>query len=98
MSSKYDMCVDLEALWAIEDNLRRIGVNLSESTERMLLALQSSQGFLAGKQFEKAQKTTMSCIDITAKTNNNIRNLLAYISQLKELVNTYDKSRYEEVN
>ena len=78
--------------------MRRIGVNLSESTERMLLALQSSQGFLAGKQFEKAQKTTMSCIDITAKTNNNIRNLLAYISQLKELVNTYDKCRYEEVN
>ena len=98
MNSKYDMCVDLEALCAIEDNLRRIGVNLSESTERMLLALQSSQGFLAGKQFEKAQKTTMSCIDITAKTNNNIRNLLAYISQLKELVDSYDKSRYEEVN
>ncbi len=98
MSSKYDMCVDLNALCAIEDNLRRIGVNLSESTEKMLLAIQSGQGFLAGKQFEKAQKITMSCIDITAKTNNNIRNLLLYISQLKDLVDSYDKSRYEEVN
>lgn len=98
VKSEYDMCIDLAALCTIEDNLRCIGVNLSESTERMLHAIQSAQGFLAGQQFEKAQRTTMSCIDVTAKASNNIKNLLDYIAQLKELVAAYSNCRYEEAN
>ena len=85
MDSQYDVCVDYDALCVIEEKLKRIGLNLTDATEKMLFALQTSQGFLAGRQFEKAQKTTMGCIDITAKTNNNIRNTLEYIDQLKEL-------------
>lgn len=96
MGSKFDMCVDFDELCAIEEDLRKIGVNLGESTERMLLALQSSQGFLAGKQYEKAQKTTMACIDITARTNNNIRNALAYIESLKDAMQKYGQCKYEE--
>ncbi len=98
MISKYDMNVDFDALCAIEENLQRIGTNLSESTERMLLALQSSQGFLAGKQYEKAQKTTMSCIDISTKTCNNITNALTYIAELREALEAYNKCKYEEEN
>lgn len=96
MESKYDVCVDFDTLCAIEDKLKRIGRNLSDATEKMLLALQTSQGFLAGNQFEKAQKTTMGCVDITAKSNNNIRNALTYIDQLKELIMVYNTCRYEE--
>ncbi len=96
MEFRYDVCVDFDALCAIEEKLKSIGVNLAGAIEEMLLALQTSQGFLAGRQFEKAQKTTMGCINITAKTNNNIRNALAYIDQLQELLRTYDTCRYEE--
>lgn len=71
MESKYDVCVDFDALCAIEDKLKRIGVNLSDATQKMHLSLQTSQGFLAGNQFEKAQKTTMGCIDITDRTIRN---------------------------
>lgn len=96
MESKYDVCVDFDALCAIEDKLKRIGVNLSDATQKMHLSLQTSQGFLAGNQFEKAQKTTMGCIDITDRTIRNISNALTYIDQLKELIAVYDTCRYEE--
>ena len=96
MDSQYDVCVDYDALCVIEEKLKRIGLNLTDATEKMLFALQTSQGFLAGRQFVKAQKTTMGCIDITAKTNNNIRNTLEYIDQLKELLMQYNGCKYEE--
>ena len=96
MESKYDVCVNFDALCAIEDKLKSIGVKLSDATVKMLEALQISQGFLAGKQFGKAQKVTMECFDITAKTTNNIGNAVVYIDQLKELIMTYDTCRYEE--
>ena len=96
MESKYHVCVDFDALCAIEDKLKRIGVNLSDATQKMHLSLQTSQGFLAGNQFEKAQKTTMGCIDITDRTIRNISNALTYIDQLKELIAVYDTCRYEE--
>lgn len=96
MESKYDVCVDFDALCAIEDKLKRIGVNLSDATQKMHLSLQTSQGFLAGNQFEKAQKTTIGCIDITDRTIRNISNALTYIDQLKELIAVYDTCRYEE--
>lgn len=96
MGSKYDVCVDFDALCAIEDKLKGISVKLSDATAQMLQALQTSQGFLAGNQFEKAQKTTMKCINITAKTTNNLSNAFTYINQLKELIMTYGTCRYEE--
>ena len=96
MASQYDMCIDLDALHAIEDKLQHIGANLNDATEQMILALQTSQDFLAGQQYEKAQKTTLSCIDITAKTTNNIRNALTYLAQLEEKLETYNRCKYEE--
>lgn len=96
MELQYDMCTDLESLHAIEEKLRSIGTSLNDATEQMILALQTSQDFLAGRQYEQAQKTTLSCIDITAKTTNNIRNALAYLAQLEEKLEAYNQCKYEE--
>ena len=96
MENEFDMCVDFNSLCDIEEKLKNIGSNLTGATEQMLLAIQESQGFLEGQQFEKAQKTTMSCINVTAKTNNNIRNALRYIEQLKSQIDAYNKCKYEE--
>ena len=96
MDLQYDMCVDLDALQSIEEKLKRIGTSINDATEQMILALQTSQDFLAGQQYEKAQKTTLSCIDIAAQTTNNIRNAVAYLVQLEELLDAYNRCKYEE--
>lgn len=94
MAGQYDMFVDFETLCSIEDKLKMIGYNLSQSTEQMVTALQYSQEFLSGNQFEKAKQTTLNCIEITGKTGNNITNAIAYICRLKEIVDQYSICEY----
>lgn len=94
MDDQYDINVDYEALCETEDKLKRIGNNLNESTERMVLALQYCQGFLSGNQFDKASQTTFDCIEQAGKTSNNISNAINYIEQLKHAVERYSKCVY----
>lgn len=96
MDTRFDINVDYDVLCAIEDKLKKIGYNLSNSTEKMLMALQSSQGFLAGNQFEKAKHTTMKCIEVTGRTSNNLRNAGEYIEELRRVYGEYSSYMYTE--
>lgn len=98
MSSNYDMNVDAELLSSIEEKLKRIGQNLSESTGKMVTALQHSQEFLSGNQFDRAKQTTLRCIEISGKTTNNIRNAIVFVSDLEAAVDKYSRSEYNGGN
>ncbi len=94
MAGSYDMCVDYDVLCDIEEKLENIKHDLNNSTDQMFRAIQVSQDFLAGNQFEKAKKTTTSCIEITKRTENNIRYAMEYILKLKETMDEYGKCGY----
>lgn len=91
------MNVEYDVLCVVEDRLRKVNSNLYESTEKMVLTLQQSQGFLAGNQFEKAKRTTLNCIETTSKTINNIRNAMEYIEKLKKILEEYSGCEYKGV-
>lgn len=94
MSAAYDMCVDYETLIQIEDKLQKIEYDLLESTKRMTDAIQRSEDFLAGRQFEKAKNTTKACTVLTERTSGNIRNARVYIDSLKSSLEEYCKCGY----
>ena len=89
-----DMVNSVDALDAIEDKLRNIGSDLNESTQKMLIALQASQGFLEGNQFHKAKMTTMNCIEISSRTMNNIQNARQNIAKLRTVLEQYLRCEY----
>ena len=94
MATSYDMCVDYDILCSIEDKLQKIEYDLNNSMDHMVKAIQSSQDFLVGIQFEKAKRTTASCMEITRKTGNNIRHAMEYIAKLKDALEEYGKYSY----
>lgn len=94
MAGSYDMCVDYDVLCDIEDKLQKIEYNLNKCADQMAKAIQESQGFLAGNQFEKAQRTTASCVEITRRTGNNIRYAVEYIVKLRTAMDEYGKCGY----
>ena len=83
MAASFDMYVDYDILCDVEDKLQKIEYDLNSSSDQMVRAIQVSHMFLAGNQFEKAKRTTASCIDVTKRTGNNIRNAMEYIEKLK---------------
>lgn len=91
----YDMCVDYDELCTVEDKLKKIEYDLSNSTEQMVRAIQVSQEFLAGMQFEKAKRTTAACVEVTQKAGNNIRNAIEYIAKLKTALEDYSNCSYD---
>ncbi len=90
----YDMCVDYDTLCVIEDKLQKIEYDLTSSTQKMVEAIQKSQDFLAGNQFEKANSITMSCVDISRKTETNIEYAKKYIGGLRTALEEYCKCSY----
>ena len=94
MTASYDMCVDYDVLCDIEDKLQKIEYDLNNTMDQMLRAIQESQDFLAGNQFEKAKSTTASCVKVTRCTGNNIRNAMGYIAKLKSTMDEYGRCGY----
>lgn len=94
MATEYDMCVDYNVLCDVKDKLRKIEYDLINSTEQMVKAIRSSQGFLTGNQFEMAKGTTASCVEITRKTGNNIKYAMEYIEKLLVALEAYGKCSY----
>lgn len=94
MAAVYDMCVDYDILCVIEDKLQKVEYDLQESTKRMTEAIQRSQDFLAGHQFEKAKNTTMACTTLTGKTEINIKYARDYIGKLRTAFEDYGKCGY----
>lgn len=90
----YDMCVDYDTLCTIEDKLQKIEYDLTNSTQKMVEAIQKSQDFLAGNQFEKAKNTTMSCVEISRKTETNIGYAKKYIGDLRMALEEYGRCGY----
>ena len=91
---KYDICVDYDTLCELQYKLELITHDLANSTEQMTSAIQRSQEFLAGYQFEKAKKTTMACVNLTVKTGNNIRHAMEYLDKLKAVLDEYGRCAY----
>lgn len=94
MSKTYDICVDYDTLCEFQYKLELITHDLTNSTEQMTRAIQNSQEFLAGYQFEKAKRTTMACVNLTAKTSNNIRHAMEYLEKLKAVLEEYGRCAY----
>ena len=94
MSTAYDICVDFDTLCELQYKLELITHDLTGSTEQMKRAIQNSQEFLAGYQFEKAKKTTMACVSLTEKTANNICHAIEYLEKLKAVLEEYGRCAY----
>ena len=94
MSKTYDIYVDYDTLCVLQYKLELITHDLTNSTEQMTRAIQNSQEFLAGYQFEKAKRTTMACVNLTAKTGNNIRHAMEYLEKLKGVLEEYGRCAY----
>ena len=94
MSLNYDMCIDYDTLHILKDKLKKIDYDLNNSTKQMQIAIQNSQEFLSGNQFEKAKKTTLNCIELTEKTSSNITHAMEYIDKLMSALDEYDACRY----
>ena len=94
MSGTYDICVDYDTLCELQYKLELISHDLTNSTEQMKRAIQNSQEFLAGYQFEKAKKTTMDCVNLTGKTSSNIRHAMEYLEKLKGILEEYGRCVY----
>ncbi len=95
MASEYDICVDYDTLCDIEYKLRLITYDLGNSVEQMVRAIQDSQEFLAGNQFEKAKRTTIQCAKLTERTIGNINHAREYLEKLKDMLTQYSQCAYQ---
>ena len=91
----YDMNVDYDLLCVVEEKMRIINRCIEESADSMSRSLINSEGFLSGKQYEAAKKTTMECLEISRLNEARIRSLLMFISRLKDIVEEYSGCTYE---
>ena len=96
MTYQYDMCVDQESLFEIEERLRTIKTSLELAAEQMQDAIQRSLDFLAGDQFDKAREITENNIAETKDAVQNIENELTYIRSLQEQLEKYNNCAYDE--
>ena len=94
MAAAFDMCVDYDTLRTIDDKLQRIEYDLQESTKKMTEAIQRSENFLAGQQFEKAKGTTMASVNQNQRTETNIKFARNYIEKLRVALEDYGKCGY----
>ena len=95
MGSMYDMCVNCQALETMIDKLTKIDTELSEATNRMARALQESQNFLAGNQFEKARSLTVRTVEIASNISGNVNNAISFLKQLDEYTTEYASCQYK---
>jgi len=95
MSAEYDMCVEYDILCNTEEKLEKIEYDLIHSTNQIVNAIQHSQDFLAGNQFEKAKRTTSNCVEATRKAGINIKHARDYIKRLKSALDEYGNCSYD---
>ena len=95
-SGSYDICTDYNVLLSAVEKLGNINNALNNSILSMLQTLQISQGFLSGKQFEKAYQTTTKCIELTGLTVNNTQNAMDYLKNLMDILEQYSQCKYTE--
>ena len=95
MRTVYDMCVDCQTLEVLMDKLIKIDTELSEATRKMADALQESQNFLAGRQFEKARDITIRTVEISSNTSGNINHAISFLKHLKEYTSQYAACQYK---
>ena len=94
MSTEYDICVDYDTLSELQYKLELITHDLTYSIEQMTHAIQSSQKFLAGYQFEKAKQITLACVKLTQKTSKNIQHATEFLKELKTILEEYGRCAY----
>ena len=94
MNSGYDMYVDDQTLEQLKLTLKRISSELAEATRKMLDALQVSQDFLSGNQFEKATALTLQTVETASLTLQNIDNAITYLQGLGDHLNDYTACKY----
>ena len=93
---EYDINVDYDTLCVIEDKLKKLQYDLTESTVQMKDSIVRSGDFLAGNQFEKARNTTSRCLGISSKTATNINLATIFIVRLREILDSYGNCGYKE--
>jgi hypothetical protein len=92
--SVYDMDINYDTLCSIEEKLEKIKLNLNDSTQKMSDAIQRSQDFLAGMQYEKARSITARSVELTKRTHVNISNAQKYIGDLRLIMEEYGRCGY----
>ncbi|WP_026509135.1 MULTISPECIES: hypothetical protein [unclassified Butyrivibrio] len=90
----YDMDVNYDTLCSVEEKLEKIQFDLDNSTQKMADAIQRSQDFLAGNQYEKAKSITTRSIELTKRTHDNIGNARKYIGDLRMIMEEYGRCGY----
>ena len=96
MGETFDICVEYNTLCELQYKLELIMHDLTNSTEQMARAIENSQEFLAGYQYEKVKRITMECINRTGKTENNIHHAIEYLEELKGFLEEYGLYMYNE--
>ena len=89
MNETFDMSVDYEVLCDMEAHLERIDYDLIQSIQSMAGAIRDSSEYLSGYQFEKAKRTTETCISLAKKTEKNIRHAISYLKEIQEVLYEY---------
>ncbi len=94
MTGEYDIYVDCDYLTDLEERLMTINNALNGASEQMISAVNYSQGFLSGRQFENAKEITKHCVNNTSQTCDNILKTIQYLEELKTVLEEYEKCRY----
>lgn len=90
----YDMHVSSETVEYVKEKILNIANDLSSSTQEMFVSVNRAQGFLAGNQYNKAQQTTMDCINITNNTVNSLADGVDYLEEINLILEEYNQCRY----
>lgn len=94
--NNYDVNVDFETLCKMEEDLKRIRINLKLSADTMNESIGKSEQLLSGKQYERAKEITGECIEIAQKDIVVIQELISHIQTIKRILNEYMDCAYEE--
>ncbi len=94
---EFDMCVDSEELNQIKGKLRKLRIDIHQNIFEMLNVLNESDGYLEGRQYEKAKANTLNSIAFTQRAIDNIINAVEYLDELESVLQDYYKYSYSGV-
>lgn len=90
------MCVDSEELNQIKGKLKKLGVDIHHNIFEMLNVLNESDGYLEGRQYERAKANTLNSIAYTQRAIENINFAVEYLGELELVLQEYYKYSYSE--
>ena len=93
---RYDICADSETLDLVEKKIVRIQHEMTDSVQKMSSALQRSENFLSGEQFEKAKGVTGQCIVIAQKTSIYLEKASEFLAKLRDILDDYCNCCYKD--